>query len=63
VEDRGAEIVGYVARVGSAGNWGDWADLDTPATITTGLYPNRKYTKDSPVNGTSSTVSGLMSDS
>ena len=44
VEDGGAEIVGYVARVGYAGNWGDWADLDTPATITTGLYPNRKYT-------------------
>lgn len=43
-EDGGAEILGYVARVGFAGRWGDWADLDTPATVTTGLYPNRKYT-------------------
>ena len=44
VDDGGAEILGYVARVGFAGNWGDWSDLDSPATTTTGLYPNRKYT-------------------
>ena len=43
-DDGGAEILGYVARVGYAGNWGDWSDLDAPATVTTGLYANRKYT-------------------
>ena len=44
VDDGGAEILGYIARVGYAGNWGDWSDLDSPATVTTGLYANRKYT-------------------
>lgn len=43
-DDGGAEILGYIARVGFAGNWGDWSDLDSPATTTTGLYPNRRYT-------------------
>jgi len=44
VDDGGAQILGYIARVGYAGNWGDWSDLDSPATVTTGLYANRKYT-------------------
>ena len=44
VDDGGAEILAYIARVGYAGNWGDWSDLDSPATVATGLYANRKYT-------------------
>ena len=43
-DDGGAEILGYIARVGYAGNWGDWSDLDSPATVVTSLYANRKYT-------------------
>lgn len=43
-DDGGAEILGYVARVGFGGSWGPWSDLDAPATMTTGLYANRKYT-------------------
>ena len=43
-DDGGAEILGYVARVGFGGRWGDWSDLDSPATLATGLYANRKYT-------------------
>lgn len=43
-DDGGAEILGYVARVGFAGRWGDWSDLDSPATVATGLYRNTRYT-------------------
>ena len=43
-DDGGAEILGYIARVGFAGRWGVWSDLDSPATMTTDLYANRKYT-------------------
>ena len=43
-DDGGAEILGYVARVGFGGSWRDWSDLDSPSTMTTGLYANRKYT-------------------
>ena len=43
-DDGGAEIIGYVARVGFAGSWGSWSDLDSPATVATGLYPGKRYT-------------------
>ena len=44
VDDGGAEILGYVARVGAGGNWSDWSDLDEPATLLTNLRPGVRYT-------------------
>lgn len=43
-DDGGAEILGYVARVGYGGNWSDWSDLDEPATSVTSLRPGVRYT-------------------
>ena len=43
-DDGGAQILGYVARVGSGGNWSDWSDLDEPATLVTSLRPGARYT-------------------
>ena len=44
VDDGGADVLGYVARVGSAGRWSSWSDLDSPSTTVTGLNPGRRYT-------------------
>lgn len=44
VDDGGAAIIGYVARVGFAGRWGSWSDLALPATTATGLLVGKRYT-------------------
>ena len=44
VDDGGAQILGYVARVGYGGAWGSWSDLDSPATVATALRPGTRYT-------------------
>lgn len=43
-DDGGAEILGYVVRVGAGGSWSDWSDLDEPTTLVTGLRPGLRYT-------------------
>lgn len=43
-DDGGADILGYVARVGSGRSWSAWADLNGPATVLTSLRPATRYT-------------------
>ena len=42
-DDGGAEITGYLSRVGVGSNWSSWAPLDEPSTFVTGLRPGVKY--------------------
>jgi len=42
-DDGGAEITGYLVRVGSGSNWSSWSPLDEPSTFVTGLRPGVKY--------------------
>lgn len=44
VDDGGADILGYVSRVGAGGVWSDWSDLDSPVTLVTNLRPGLRYT-------------------
>ena len=41
LEDGGAEITGYFARVGIYGRWSSWTYLDEPTTLMTNLRPGR----------------------
>ena len=43
-DDGGAEILGYVVRVGAGGAWSAWSDLDEPTTLVTSLRPGLRYT-------------------
>ena len=43
VDNGGSDVVGYLSRVGTGTRWGDWADLDEPATLVTGLRPGYRY--------------------
>lgn len=42
-DDGGAEITGYLSRVGVGSNWSSWSPLDEPSTFVTGLRPGVKY--------------------
>lgn len=44
VDDGGADIVGYFARVGLSGSWSSWTELDEPVTVLTGLRAGKRYT-------------------
>lgn len=44
LEDGGAEITGYFARVGISGRWSSWTDLDEPTTLLKNLRPGKRYT-------------------
>ena len=44
LEDGGAEITGYAARLGLAGRYSSWTDLDDPVTVLNSLLPGKRYT-------------------
>jgi trypsin len=44
LEDGGSDVTGYAVRVGLAGTWSPWADLDEPASLLTKLKPGKAYT-------------------
>ena len=42
--DGGAEVIGYVSRVGTGRSWSAWTDLDEPSTFISGMRPWTRYT-------------------